>query len=84
MPVRREEARVEREPITEANVDDALEGPDMAESEHEVTLQEEKLVTDKKTVHKEGPRREGDRDEEQPVKEQVRKERIETNTEPTR
>jgi stress response protein YsnF len=39
VPVRREEVRVEREPITEANVGDATSGPAISEEEHEVVLQ---------------------------------------------
>ena len=35
---RREEVRVEREPITDANVDDAMSGPELSEEEHEVVL----------------------------------------------
>jgi Domain of unknown function (DUF2382) len=46
----REELRVEREPITEANGDDALSGPDLSEEEHEVVLYEERPVVEKQTV----------------------------------
>src|SRR3954454_22110260 len=41
VPVQREEVRVEREPITDANVDAATEGPAISEEEHEVTLHSE-------------------------------------------
>src|SRR3954452_13836354 len=44
VPGRREEARVEREPITDANIDNALDGPAISEEEHEVVLQEETPV----------------------------------------
>lgn len=44
VPVRREEVRVEREPITEANVDAAMSGPEISEEEHEVVLHEERPV----------------------------------------
>ena len=44
VPVQREEVRVEREPITEDNVDDAMRGPDISEAEHEVTTYEERPV----------------------------------------
>jgi uncharacterized protein (TIGR02271 family) len=47
VPVSREEARVEREPITDANVGDAMEGPAISEAEHEVTLHAERPVVDK-------------------------------------
>src|SRR5512133_2801066 len=48
VPVRREEVRVEREPITDANLDDATSGPAISEEEHEVTLREEEVVVDKR------------------------------------
>ena len=78
VPVRRETARVEREPITDANVDDATSGPEITESEHEVTLHEEEPVVEKRTVPKERVRLEKDveTDEEQ-ISETVRKERVE-------
>src|SRR5215217_4126672 len=38
VPVQREEVRVEREPITDANLDVATSGPAISEEEHEVTL----------------------------------------------
>lgn len=41
VPVTREEVRVEREPITDANVGAALDGPAISEEEHEVVLHEE-------------------------------------------
>ena len=42
VPVQREEVRVEREPITDANVGEATAGPDISEEEHEVVLHEER------------------------------------------
>src|SRR5688572_5402083 len=53
VPVRREEVRVEREPITDGNVDDALDGPAISEEEHEVTLHAEEPVVEKRVVPKE-------------------------------
>ena len=50
VPVTREEVRIEREPITDANVGDALGGPDISEEEHEVVLTEERPVVAKETV----------------------------------
>ncbi|GAA2879752.1 photosystem reaction center subunit H [Actinoplanes cyaneus] len=50
VPVTREEVRLEREPITDANRDDAFRGPDLTESEHEVTLHEERPVVQTETV----------------------------------
>ena len=46
VPVSREEVRVEREPITDANRGDALSGADITEEEHEVVLHEERPVVD--------------------------------------
>ena len=83
VPVQREEVRIEREPITEANLDRALDGPEISEEEHEVVLQEEQPVVEKRVVPKERVRlqKETVTDERQ-VSEQVRKERIEGDTEP--
>ena len=78
VPVRREEVRVEREPITDANRDAALAGPDITESEHEVTIYEDEPVVEKRTVPKERVRLEKDvHTDERTVSEDVRRERIE-------
>jgi uncharacterized protein (TIGR02271 family) len=53
VPVQREEVRVEREPITAANRDAAMRGPDISDGEHEVTTYEERPVVGKETVPKE-------------------------------
>lgn len=53
VPVRREELRVEREPITGGNVGAATEGPPISEAEHEVVLHEEQPVVSTQTVPKE-------------------------------
>jgi uncharacterized protein (TIGR02271 family) len=80
VPVRREEVRVEREPITDANVDDALDGPDLSEEEHEVTLRAEEPVVEKRTVPKERVRLEKDVETEQrEVSDTVRSERIDVD-----
>jgi len=50
VPVQREEVRLEREPITDSNYRSATSGPDITESEHEVTLHAERPVVDKETV----------------------------------
>jgi len=79
VPVQREEVRVEREPITDANRDAALSGPDISEEEHEVTLHSEEPVVEKEVVPKERVRLEKDTvTEERGVSEEVRKERIES------
>ena len=77
VPVQREQARVEREPISHANRDAATSGPELAEAEHEVILREEEPVVQKRVVPKERVRldKETVTDQEQ-VAEQVRKEQI--------
>jgi uncharacterized protein (TIGR02271 family) len=85
VPVQREEVRVEREPITEENVDRAMAGPEISEEEHEVVLHEEEPVVEKRTVPKERVRLEKDTEvDEETVSEEVRKEQIETEGERTR
>jgi uncharacterized protein (TIGR02271 family) len=85
VPVRREEVRLEREPVTDQNVDEAVSGPDIAEAEHEVVLHEEEPVVEKRTVPKERVRLGKDTvTEEHEVSEEVRKERIDTEEEPRR
>ena len=77
VPVRREEIRVEREPITDANVDQALAGPEISEEEHEVVLHEEEPVVEKRVVPKERVRMEKDAvTDEAQISEEVRKEQI--------
>jgi uncharacterized protein (TIGR02271 family) len=78
VPVSREEVRVEREPITDANLQDATSGPAISEEEHEVTLREEQVVVDKRAVPKERVRLGTETvTEERQVAEEVRKEQIE-------
>ena len=80
VPVQREEVRVEREPITDANLDAATSGPAISEEEHEVTLREEEVVVDKRAVPKERVRLDKDTvTEERQVSEEVRKEHIEVD-----
>jgi uncharacterized protein (TIGR02271 family) len=50
VPVSHEEVRVEREPITDANVGNAMDGPAISEEEHEVTLRAERPVVEKEAV----------------------------------
>ena len=78
VPVSREEVRVEREPITDANLEDATSGPALSEEEHEVTLVEEEVVVEKRAVPKERVRLGTETvTEERQVSEEVRKEQIE-------
>jgi uncharacterized protein (TIGR02271 family) len=79
VPVRKERVRVEREPITDENVDRAMSGPEISEEEHEVVLHEERPVAATETVPVERVRLSKDTDvEEETVTGEVRKERIET------
>jgi uncharacterized protein (TIGR02271 family) len=85
VPVQREEVRVEREPITEANRAQAMSGPDIKEDEHAVTLNEEQVKVEKETVPKERVRLDKDvstRNEQ--VDEEVRKEKIDVEREDRR
>jgi uncharacterized protein (TIGR02271 family) len=80
VPVSREEVRVEREPITDANVGNAMDGPAISEEEHEVVLHEETPVVEKEAVPVERVRldKETVTDEVQ-VNEGLRKEEIEVD-----
>ena len=80
VPVRREEVRIEREPITDANVGRATDGPDISEEEHEVILHEEEPVVEKRTVPKERVRLGTETvSEERQVSDEIRKEQIDTD-----
>jgi uncharacterized protein (TIGR02271 family) len=80
VPVQREEVRVEREPISDANLDAATSGPAISEEEHEVTLHEEEVVVGKRAVPKERVRLDTETvTEERQVAEEVRKEQIEVD-----
>ncbi|HSK55137.1 MAG TPA: PRC and DUF2382 domain-containing protein [Jiangellales bacterium] len=80
VPVTREEVRVEREPITDANRGSATSGPAISEEEHEVVLHEERPVVDTEAVPVERVRldKETVTDQEK-VAGDVRKERIDTD-----
>jgi uncharacterized protein (TIGR02271 family) len=80
VPVRREEVRVEREPIDEGNVDQALDGPKISEEEHEVVLHEERPVVDKEVVPKERVRlATEEHTDQETISETLRKERIDAD-----
>ena len=80
VPVQREEVRIEREPITDANRDEAVSGADISEEEHEVVLHEEQPVVEKRTVPKERVRLDTETvTDEREISEEVRKERIDTD-----
>ncbi len=78
VPVAKERAVIETEPITDANLDNALDGPAISEEEHEVVLHEERPVVSKTTEPVERVRL-GTETEvaQETVTEEVRKEHIE-------
>ena len=85
VPVQREEVRLEREPITDGNVGDATSGPDFTESEHEVTLREERPVVEKEAVPVERVRLATDTvTEDVTVSDDVRKEAIDSDVDEDR
>jgi uncharacterized protein (TIGR02271 family) len=80
VPVAREEVVVEREPITDANIGNALDGPAISEEEHEVTLHAERPVVDKEAVPVERVRLDKETVvEDATVSEDLRKEEIEVD-----
>ncbi|MFO7689837.1 MAG: PRC and DUF2382 domain-containing protein [Cryobacterium sp.] len=77
VPVSHEEVRVEREPITDANRQDAMSGHDLAEDEVEVTLSAERPVVEKETVPVEQVRLDKDTvTEEARIAADIRKEKV--------
>jgi len=80
VPVSHEEVRVEREPITDANVGAAKSGPDISEEEHEVVLREERPVVEKDVVPTERVRlTKKTSTHDQTVSGEVRKEQVDTD-----
>jgi uncharacterized protein (TIGR02271 family) len=80
VPVQREEVRIEREPITDANRDQAMSGAEISEEEHEVVLREEEPVVEKRVVPKERVSLGKETvSEEREVSDEIRKEQIETD-----
>jgi uncharacterized protein (TIGR02271 family) len=78
VPVKKERAVLETEPITGANRDEATAGPDISEEEHEVVLTEERAVAGKTTEPVERVRLGTETvTEDETVTEEVRKEHIE-------
>ncbi|MGY2079254.1 DUF2382 domain-containing protein [Modestobacter sp. SYSU DS0657] len=81
VPVSHEEVRLEREPITDANREAALDGPAISEEEHEVVLHAERPVVAKETVPVERVRLDTETvTGEETVSDSVRKEQIEADT----
>ena len=84
VPVSHEEVRVEREPITDANVGAAKSGPDISEEEHEVVLREERPVVEKDVVPTERVRLTKETTtHDETVSGEVRKEQIDTDVDST-
>jgi uncharacterized protein (TIGR02271 family) len=80
VPVQRERAVLEREPITDANIDQATSGADLSEEEHEVVLHQETPVVEKRVEPVERVRLSTETDVvDETVSEEVRKERIEAD-----
>lgn len=80
VPVEREEFHIEREPITEANIDQAMQGPDLTESTHEVILMEDVPEVRKEVVPQERVRLEKDTiTDNVEVNEELRKEQIDVD-----
>jgi uncharacterized protein (TIGR02271 family) len=78
VPVQRERAVIETEPVTDANAGAATSGPDISEEQHEVVLNEEVPVVEKKVQPVERVRLGTETTtEEETVSEEVRKEHIE-------
>ena len=78
VPVTKERAVIETEPITDGNVGDALDGPTISEEEHEVVLREEEAVVSKTAQPVERVRLGTEAvTEQETVTEEVRKEHIE-------
>ncbi|CAM5398257.1 hypothetical protein SHIRM173S_09325 [Streptomyces hirsutus] len=79
VPVRHEEVRVVREPITEAEREAALSGAEIGEADYEVILHEERPVVETRAVPVERVRLTmEERTENETVRGRVRKERIES------
>ncbi len=80
VPVSHEEVRVEREPITDANYAQAMDGPAISEEEHEVVLHAEQPVVQKEAVPVERVRLDTQTvTEQQQVGGEVRKEQVEVD-----
>lgn len=78
VPVSHDEVRMVREPITDANVGDALDGPEISEEEHEIVLTADQVVVEKEAVPVERIRLGTETvTEQQRVTEEIRKEKIE-------
>jgi uncharacterized protein (TIGR02271 family) len=85
VPVQRERVRVEREPITDANLDAATSGAELSEAEHEVIVREEEPVVEKRVIPRERVRLDKDTvTGQEQVTEELRKEQIDVQDQDTR
>jgi len=83
VPLQKETVTLEREPITDANRDRAMAGPDIKEAEYEVNLREERPVVEKEVVAKERVRLNKNVEQsQQSVGGDIRKEHIEYGATP--
>ena len=84
VPVSHEEVRVERAPISDANVGAAKSGPDISEEQHEVVLHEERPVVEKDVVPTERVRLNKETTtHDETVSGEVRKEQVDTDVDST-
>ena len=84
VPVRKERAVVQTEPITDENYERSVDGPEITEAEHEVVLHEEHAVAEKTVTPVERVRLDTEEVvEQQTVTEDVRKEHITTEGDTT-
>jgi uncharacterized protein (TIGR02271 family) len=78
VPVQHEEVRISREPVTDANMGRAMDGPAISEEEHEITLTRDEPVASVEAHPVERVRLDKESvTEQQEVSGEVRKERIE-------
>ena len=80
VPVSHEDVRVDREAITDANRDKAMDGAEITEGEHEIVLNAEELEVTKKAVPRERVKLSKETvTEDRRVSEQVRKEQVDVD-----
>ena len=84
VPVSHEEIRVEREPVSDADVGATKSGPDISEEEHEVVLHEERPVVEKDVVPTERVRLTKETTtHDETVSGEIRKEQVDTDVDST-
>ena len=84
VPVSHEEIRVEREPISDADVSGTKSGPDISEEEQEVVLHEERPVVEKDVVPTERVRLTKETTtHDETVSGEIRKEQVDTDVDST-